>query len=109
MNDLTDQERAVLAKAYATPDTTPDEIAEELDLAESKVETILREHDESAIADAAGRTDWDDPTTCPFCGGALRDGGAGFMDHIDENEACELGFERWRESVAGDIGGEWIG
>ena len=53
--------------------------------------------------------DWTDPITCPFCGDELASPGAGFVDHIDENAACEAGFEQWRENIAGDITGEWSG
>ena len=52
---------------------------------------------------------WDDPDFCPFCGTALTDGGAGFMDHIEEANVCRQRFEEWRENIAGDVGGEWGG
>ncbi|QHS16020.1 DUF7501 family protein [Halopenitus persicus] len=52
---------------------------------------------------------WTDPTDCPFCGASLPDPGAGFVDHIRENEACEEGFDDWRENVTGDIRGGWSG
>ena len=55
-----------------------------------------------------GETTWGDPEQCPFCEGALADGGPGFMDHIADRPACREGFETWRERVAGDVGGEWI-
>jgi hypothetical protein len=51
----------------------------------------------------------EDPDVCPFCGTALTDGGAGFVDHADANPECQARFEEWRENVAGDIGGEWTG
>jgi hypothetical protein len=54
-------------------------------------------------------SNWDDPDFCPFCGAALTNGGAGFVDHIDEFETCKQRFEDWRENIAGDIGGEWGG
>ncbi|MFC3476629.1 DUF7501 family protein [Halobacterium litoreum] len=53
--------------------------------------------------------DWDDPDACPFCGASLRDGGAGFIEHVEENPACRRRFEEWRENVAGDVGPEWLG
>jgi hypothetical protein len=31
------------------------------------------------------------------------------VEHIEESETCNLGFEQWRENVAGDVGGEWSG
>ncbi|MFA9518553.1 hypothetical protein ACERIT_15285 [Halopenitus sp. H-Gu1] len=52
---------------------------------------------------------WSDPSDCPFCGTALSDPGAGFIDHLSDNDACEAGFDEWRENVAGDMGGEWSG
>lgn len=54
-------------------------------------------------------TNWSDPGTCPFCGGELSDPGVGFIDHIDENAACETHFDAWRENLAGDLAGEWSG
>lgn len=54
-------------------------------------------------------TTWADPSTCPFCGDELSDPGAGFVDHIDEQTDCELGFEQWRENIASDLSGEWSG
>ena len=56
-----------------------------------------------------GTREWTDPITCPFCGGELASPGAGFVDHLDENGACERAFDRWRENVAGDLVGEWTG
>ncbi|MFC6614502.1 hypothetical protein ACFQAS_05955 [Halopenitus salinus] len=52
---------------------------------------------------------WSDPNDCPFCGEPLSDPGAGFVDHLAESDACEAGFDDWRENVAGDMGGEWSG
>ena len=60
---------------------------------------------EDAVVATAEATDWDDPERCPFCGAALADPGAGFIDHVEESEPCKLGFERWRENVSG----EWSG
>lgn len=54
-------------------------------------------------------TNWSDPDTCPFCGGELSDPGAGFVDHIDENDTCETHFENWRTNLADDLAGEWSG
>jgi hypothetical protein len=52
---------------------------------------------------------WDDPNVCPFCVTELDGPGAGFIRHLGESPVCERGFDHWRESVAGDIGGEWSG
>lgn len=52
---------------------------------------------------------WDDPDSCPFCGTELADGGAGFVDHIGEDDTCRERFEDWRENIVDDIGGEWSG
>ncbi|WP_058366694.1 DUF7501 family protein [Haloparvum sedimenti] len=52
---------------------------------------------------------WSDPNECPFCGAALADPGAGFVDHVAENPDCDRRFETWRDRVAGDMGGEWSG
>lgn len=53
--------------------------------------------------------EWANPDLCAFCGEELRDGGAGFMEHIETAETCEARFEAWRENITGDIGGEWSG
>lgn len=52
---------------------------------------------------------WDNPDRCPFCGASLVDGGAGFMDHIEERPVCKERFEAWIEQIRGDMGGEWGG
>lgn len=52
---------------------------------------------------------WDAPDYCPFCGTALSDGGAGFVDHLDGFPDCERRFAEWVERVREDIGGEWGG
>ncbi|MDX1747835.1 MAG: hypothetical protein R3324_18025 [Halobacteriales archaeon] len=57
---------------------------------------------------ASGHVVWDNPERCPFCEGALEDGGPGFMDHIADRPECEAGFETWRERVVLDVGSEWI-
>lgn len=57
----------------------------------------------------ATATDWNDPNVCPFCGDALADPGAGFIDHIETSPNCESGFETWRSNVANDIRGGWSG
>ncbi|GGN15325.1 DUF7501 family protein [Halarchaeum nitratireducens] len=51
--------------------------------------------------------DWEDPERCPWCGAAVRDGGAGFIEHVEEHPDCAAAFETWRENIADDIGGEW--
>lgn len=53
--------------------------------------------------------DWDSPDYCPFCGAELRDGGAGFVEHVEESDPCRRRFDEWRENIAGDVGGEWSG
>jgi hypothetical protein len=53
--------------------------------------------------------DWDNPDLCPFCGASLTDGGAGFMDHVDEHETCRERFEAWLENIRDDVEGEWSG
>jgi hypothetical protein len=52
---------------------------------------------------------WANPDLCPFCGETLADGGAGFMDHIDEAPVCKERFDDWKEQISSDIGGEWGG
>lgn len=52
---------------------------------------------------------WANPDCCPFCGTGLTDGGAGFMDHIDEKPVCANRFAAWREQIVSDIDGEWSG
>lgn len=96
-------------RAYAHPDLTDEELAARLDVDEATVADVLAEHDGTELVEAAAATNWDDPDACPFCGARLPDGGPGFVNHIEEREACRLGFERWRENAAGDIGGEWTG
>ncbi|SIR87481.1 DUF7501 family protein [Natronorubrum thiooxidans] len=54
-------------------------------------------------------TNWNDLTSCPFCGDELASPGAGFIDHIDSSANCEDGFEQWRANIAGDLAGEWSG
>lgn len=102
-------QRAILTVAYAEPDMTPAEIARDFGHDEATVESVLADPDVEGVEEAAVATDWDDPQQCPFCGADIPDGGPGFVDHIDDSEPCRLGFERWREGVAGDMGGEWTG
>lgn len=54
-------------------------------------------------------TNWSDTSTCPFCGDALADPGAGFVDHLAESPDCDAGFTNWKENVAGDVVGGWGG
>lgn len=54
-------------------------------------------------------SNWDDTGTCPFCGGALSDPGAGFIDHIHDHPDCEESFDLWRGNLADDLAGEWSG
>ncbi|WP_431357802.1 DUF7501 family protein [Haloarcula marina] len=49
------------------------------------------------------------PGLCPFCGTALRDGGAGFMEHIETADTCRERFEAWLENISGDMEGTWTG
>ncbi|WP_457852211.1 DUF7501 family protein [Natronorarus salvus] len=37
--------------------------------------------------------EWANPEFCAFCSENLRDGGAGFMEHIESAETCEARFE----------------
>ncbi|WP_121822951.1 DUF7501 family protein [Halostella salina] len=59
--------------------------------------------------ESVAETDWSDPDRCPFCGGALSDPGAGFVDHIEESPDCAERFDQWRDAIAGDVGSEWGG
>ncbi|WP_435334740.1 DUF7501 family protein [Haloarchaeobius sp. TZWWS8] len=63
----------------------------------------------SQATDSAPTPTWSDPNTCPFCDAALTDPGAGFIDHLDESDHCDAGFELWRSHVTDDIGGGWSG
>lgn len=53
-------------------------------------------------------TTWADNDVCPFCTAELADPGAGFIDHIDDSEECEAGFDEWRSNLAGDMRGGWM-
>ena len=53
--------------------------------------------------------EWDNPDICPFCGVALSNGSAGFVDHVDDSPTCNERFEAWVERIRDDIGGEWSG
>lgn len=57
---------------------------------------------------AASET-WNDPSQCPFCGDGLPSPGSGFVDHIDENQACGEEFEAWRANVTDDVPHGWPG
>ena len=52
---------------------------------------------------------WANPDLCPFCGAALTDGGAGFMDHIEDASPCNERFQAWLEQIRDDINSEWSG
>lgn len=52
---------------------------------------------------------WSDTEACPFCGTGLADPGAGFIDHLDDSDTCERGFDEWRQQIAGDMKGGWSG
>lgn len=54
-------------------------------------------------------TTWNNPNVCPFCEMQLESPGAGFMDHLKTNPACESGFEQWRGNINNDIRGGWSG
>lgn len=54
-------------------------------------------------------TNWSDPSTCPFCGEALPDPGAGFVDHLADSPDCDAGFTTWKDNVADDVAGGWSG
>lgn len=53
--------------------------------------------------------EWANPDLCAFCGENLRDGGAGFMEHIETAETCKARFEDWLENISGDMGSTWTG
>lgn len=53
-------------------------------------------------------TTWTDNDVCPFCDAELPDPGAGFIDHLDDSEECESGFDDWRTNVVDDVRGGWI-
>jgi hypothetical protein len=55
------------------------------------------------------QTTWTGTEHCPFCDADLPDPGAGFIDHLDDSEACEEGFDVWRANVADDVRGGWSG
>lgn len=99
---------AIIAIGQENPALSREQIATRLGCSVAKVERTLATHGETDV-DVPEPRDWSDPDRCPFCGAPLTDGGAGFMDHIDEAEGCAVAFERWREGIAGDIGGEWSG
>lgn len=52
---------------------------------------------------------WNRPEYCPFCGQELNDPGAGFIDHLEDNEECAYEFDRWRAAIIDDVEGEWSG
>ncbi|WP_433631645.1 DUF7501 family protein [Halomicrococcus sp. NG-SE-24] len=54
-------------------------------------------------------TTWNDPERCPFCNDELANAGPAFVDHLERNQSCKKRFETWRERVADDVGGEWVG
>ena len=53
--------------------------------------------------------EWNSPDHCPFCGTGLRDGGAGFVEHVETAETCRERFEAWLANIRGDMGGTWTG
>lgn len=53
--------------------------------------------------------EWERPDFCPFCGTELRDGGPGFIEHIEDAPTCKERFDVWRQRVVEDIGSEWGG
>jgi hypothetical protein len=53
--------------------------------------------------------EWETPDVCPFCETPLSDSGAGFVDHVAENDVCEERFEAWLGNVRDDMGGDWSG
>jgi sarcosine oxidase delta subunit len=57
----------------------------------------------------ASSPEWNGTRQCPFCQYELDNGGEAFIRHVDTNEECYEGFERWRDNVAGDMQGEWSG
>lgn len=109
MTEPSDDERTILLKAYANPELSTDDIADAVGRSTSFVEDVLDRFAEDERVNAITETDWDDPNRCPFCGASLPDGGPGFIDHVDTSEECAAEFAVWREQIAGDIGGEWMG
>lgn len=103
-----ERERVVIvAVKQINPDLSPDRIAERVGVSTERVEETLAEYDAMDV-EPANPTEWDDPHRCPFCGAALADAGAGFIEHVESSESCAVSFARWRAGIAGDIRGEWI-
>ncbi|WP_459806307.1 DUF7501 family protein [Halopiger thermotolerans] len=107
-DDSTSIRDAVLAMKQTNPELTSDEIATRLGCSKQRVEKTLEEYD-SIGTDILDPAEWEDPNQCPFCGDKLRDGGPGFIDHIEDAEDCAVSFAQWREGIAGDVQGEWVG
>lgn len=63
----------------------------------------------SREAVSAGTASWNDPERCPFCNARLEDGGWGFISHVGASSPCKTRFDRWRNNISSDIGGEWSG
>jgi hypothetical protein len=57
----------------------------------------------------AASESWTDPNRCPFCGRTVASPGEGFMNHLDESEACNEDFRVWRGRIAEDMSGGWTG
>jgi len=51
---------------------------------------------------------WTGTEECPFCDAELPDPGAGFIDHLDDSDGCEAGFDEWRSNLADDLRGGWM-
>ncbi|NHN47879.1 hypothetical protein G9464_09745 [Halostella sp. JP-L12] len=103
-------ERRVLLAAAENADASPDDLAASVDDADAEtVRDVLDRREVGEEVEAVAETDWDDPDRCPFCGAALADGGAGFMDHVEGNDDCRQRFGEWRDAISGDVGGEWGG
>lgn len=102
-------EQSVLLEAAEHSDASPEAIAASVDATPEEVRDVLDRREVDDEVEAVADTDWDDPERCPFCGTALADGGAGFIDHIEETSDCERRFAEWREAIAGDVSGEWGG
>ncbi len=52
---------------------------------------------------------WNDNDRCPFCGAPITTPGVGFINHVEANPDCKDDYETWRNRVADDVAGGWMG